>query len=265
MEIPLVEGRTFDESDAAGSPPVVVLTRTAAARIYPDERAVGRQLAVDSRDGPMYFEVVGVVEDHKLGSLAGASRPAMFYPYAQRPTSAMSLAIGTTTNPVTLIRPVQARIWELDRDIVLSDAQSVEAALSESVAGTRSITTVLGLFAAVALGLASLGLYGVLAFFVSKRIHEIGIRVALGASGKQVLRLVLARGLTLVGVGLVLGTAGAFGATRMMEGMLFQISAQDPITFVGVTGFFVLVALGACLIPAWRALRVDPVEVLRLE
>jgi ABC-type antimicrobial peptide transport system permease subunit len=166
---------------------------------------------------------------------------------------------------VTLSRPVQARIWELDRDIVLSDAQSVEAALSESVAGTRSITTVLGLFAAVALGLASLGLYGVLAFFVSKRIHEIGIRVALGASGKQVLRLVLARGLTLVGVGLVLGTAGAFGATRMMEGMLFQISAQDPITFVGVTGFFVLVALGACLIPAWRALRVDPVEVLRLE
>jgi putative ABC transport system permease protein len=148
---------------------------------------------------------------------------------------------------------------------VLSGAQTVRDALSASVASTRSVTTVLGLFAAVALGLAALGLYGVLAFFVSRRIHEIGIRVALGAPGARVLRLVLARGLTLVGIGLVLGTLGAFGATRLVEGMLFQTSAQDPVTFVGVTGCFVLVALVACLVPAWKALRVDPLEVLRLE
>jgi ABC-type antimicrobial peptide transport system permease subunit len=117
----------------------------------------------------------------------------------------------------------------------------------------------------VALALASLGLYGVLAFFVAKRGHEIGIRVALGAPATSVLQLVLTRGLALVGLGLVLGTVGAFGASRLVEGMLFQVSAQDPTTFAGVTAFFVVIAFCACIIPAWRALRVDPLEVLRLD
>ncbi len=265
MEIPLVEGRVLHESDEVGSPPVVVLTQTAAGLVYPDESSVGRQLAVDSRDGPTLFEVVGVVQDHQTSSLAGSPRPAMFFPLAQQPSGRMQLAVGTATNPTSLIRPIQERIWEQDRDIVLSDAQTAQAALSNSVASARSITTVLGVFATVALALAALGLYGVLAFYVTKRVHEIGIRVALGAPGASVLRLVLTRGLSLVGVGLVLGTAGAFGATRLVEGMLFQVSARDPVTFAGVTAFFVVVALGACVAPAWKALRVDPLEVLRLD
>jgi putative ABC transport system permease protein len=121
------------------------------------------------------------------------------------------------------------------------------------------------MFASVALTLAALGLYGVLAFFVTQRIHEIGIRVALGASGGRVLLLVVNRGMLLVGVGSVLGIVGAVGATRLVEGMLFQISATDPVTFASVTGGFLLVALGACLLPAWRAVRVDPLEALRVE
>jgi putative ABC transport system permease protein len=121
------------------------------------------------------------------------------------------------------------------------------------------------LFAAVALALAALGLYGVLAFIVTQRVREIGIRVALGASGGSVLRLVIGRGMILVGAGLVLGTAGAVGATRLVEGMLFQVNPTDPVTFAGVTGFFLVVALGACMLPAWRALRVDPLEALRVE
>jgi putative ABC transport system permease protein len=233
--------------------------------VYPDERAVGRRLAVDSRSGPDYFEIVGVVEDHKTSSLAGTPRPAMFFPIAQQPVSTMRLAVATSTDPMTLVRPIQDRIWELDRDIVLSEAQAVEDAISASVSGARAVTTVLGLFAAVALCLAALGLYGVLAFFVSRRIHEIGIRVALGAPASRVLRLVVARGLALVGIGLLLGTAGALGATRLVEGMLFQVSAKDPVTFAGVTVCFMAVALCACLLPAWKALRVDPLEVLRLE
>ena len=265
MEIPLVEGRVLDETDAVGTPPVVVLTRTAAQLVYPDERATGRQLAVDSPDGPEYYEVVGVVEDHQTSSLAGRPRPAMFFPYAQQPTSTMRLAVASDTDPLALIRPIQERIWEQDRDIVLSDPQAVRDVISDSVAGARSVTTVLGLFAAVALALAALGLYGVLAFFVAKRVHEIGIRVALGAPAARVLQLVLARGLTLVGLGLVLGTVGAVAASRLVEGMLFQVGAQDPTTFAGVTAFFVVVAFCACLLPAWRAIRVDPLEVLRLE
>ncbi len=266
MEIPLLEGRVLQASDLEGSPPVIVLTRRTAELVFPDERAVGRRVAVDvGSDEPGLFEVVGVVEDHQLSSLAGATRPAMFFPYAQQPISTMRLAVGTAVDPKTLIRPIQELVWQLDRDIVLSSAQTMEDALSDSVAYTRSVTAVLGMFATVALALAALGLYGVLAFFVAQKFHEIGVRVALGASARNVLGLVISRGMLLVVAGLVLGTAGAIGATRLVEGMLFQVSATDPTTFAGVAGFFLAIALGACLLPAWRALRVDPLEALRVE
>jgi putative ABC transport system permease protein len=266
MGIPLLEGRVIEATDVAGSTPVIVLSRTTAERVFPEWGAVGRQVAVDiGGDEPGLFEVVGVVEDHQLSSLAGAPRPAMFFPYAQRPASTLRLAVGTAVNPKSLIRPIQERIWQLDSDIVLSDARPMEDALSNSLADTRAITTVLGMFAVVALGLAALGLYGVLAFFVTQRLQEIGIRVALGASAGNVLRLVISRGMILVGVGLFLGRAGAIGATRLVEGMLFQTEATDPATFMVVTGCFLAVALGACMLPAWRALRVDPLDVLRVE
>jgi putative ABC transport system permease protein len=266
MEIPLVDGRIITASDVEGSPPVIVLSRATAAAVFPEERAVGRRVAVDvGRDEPGLFEVVGVVEDHQLSSLAGEPRPAMFFPYAQQPQRTMRIAVGTAADPGSLIRPIQERVWQLDRDIVLSDAQTMEDAVANSVAYTRSVTTVLGVFATVALALTALGLYGVLAFFVAQRRHEIGIRVALGASRGSVLRLVLTRGMALVGIGLIVGIAGAVGATRLVEGMLFQMSATDPVTFVAVIGFFLMVAIGACLLPAWRALRVDPHEVLTVE
>ena len=175
----------------------------------------------------------------------------------------MRLAVATAVDPNTLIKPVQERIWALDRDVVLSEAQSMEAAVSNSISSTRYVTAIIGLFASVAFALAALGLYGVLAFFVTQRVHEIGIRVALGASGGSVLRLILHRGIVLVGVGSVLGVAVALGATRLLEGMLFEVSVTDPATFAWVTGFFLLVALGACLLPARRALKVDPVEAFR--
>ena len=266
MEIPLIDGRVIEPSDVAGSTPVVVLTRTAAEAVFPDGGAVRRQVAVDvGGDEPGLFEVVGVVEDHQLSSLSGSPRPAMFFPYAQQPASTMRLAVGTFVDPTSLIRPIQEEVWELDRDIVLSDAQTMDHAVSNSVAYTRSVTTVLGLFAAVALALAALGLYGVLAFFVNRRTQEIGIRIALGARAASVLRLVVTRGMVLVGAGIALGIAGAIGATRLVSGMLFQISATDTVTFAAVTGFFALVALCACLLPAWRAVHIDPLEALRVE
>jgi putative ABC transport system permease protein len=266
MEIPLIDGRVIEPSDVAGSTPVVVLTRTAAEAVFPDGGAVRRQVAVDvGGDEPGLFEVVGVVEDHQLSSLSGSPRPAMFFPYAQQPASTMRLAVGTFVDPTSLIQPIQEEVWELDRDIVLSDAQTMDHAVSNSVAYTRSVTTVLGLFAAVALALAALGLYGVLAFFVNRRTQEIGIRIALGARAASVLRLVVTRGMVLVGAGIALGIAGAIGATRLVRGMLFQISATDTVTFAAVTGFFALVALCACLLPAWRAVHIDPLEALRVE
>jgi len=266
MEIPLLEGRSFEESDVEGSQAVVILSRVTVERVFAGNSALGRQVAVDiGRDEPGLFEVVGVVEDHQISSLTGGRRPAMFFPFAQQPASAMCLTVVTATDPASHTRLIQERIWELDPDIVLSDAQAFDAAVASSVASTRAVTTVLTTFAAAAVALAALGLYGVLAFFVMQRDREIGIRVALGAPGASVLRLVITRGLALVGVGLALGTVGAFGATRLVEGMLFGISARDPATFAGVTGLFLLVALGACFVPAWKAVRVDPLEALREE
>ena len=261
-----MDGRVFDQSDDAGSPNVIILTRRTADLVFPDERAVGRQVAVDQGgDDGVLYQVVGVVENHQLSSLSGRVRPAMFFSHAQRPASTLRLAVATGVEPNTLIRPIQEKIWAADRDIVLSNPQTMEAAVSNTISTTRSVTAILGMFASVALALAALGLAGVLAFFVTKRVHEIGIRVALGASGKNVLRLVITRGMILVGVGSIMGIAGALGATRLVDDILFQVTATDPVTYVGVTGIFLLVALGACVLPAWRAIRVDPVEAFRAE
>ncbi len=265
MGIALIEGRGPEESDVAGSPPVIVLSKRTADALFEEQSPLGRQVAADmGRDEPGLFEVVGVVADHRGSSLSGGVRPAMFFPYAQLPVGTMRLAVAAP-DPLSLVRPIQARLWELDRNILLGDARTMEDAVSGSISGARSVTTVLSAFAAVAVALAALGLYGVLAYFVSLRMHEIGIRVALGATAGNVMRLVVARGLTLVVSGLVLGIGGAVGATRLVRGMLFQTSGTDLATFAGVTAFFLVVAVGACLLPAWKALRVDPVEAFRAE
>jgi putative ABC transport system permease protein len=266
MEIPLLQGRVFNTQDVEGAPPVIVLARRTAELVFPDENPLGRQVAVDlGREEPGYFEVVGVVEDHQLSSLSGERRPAMFFPYAQMAELTMRIAVATRVDPSSLQRPVQERLWELDRDMVLSQPRTMEDAIAESISGTRSVTTVLGLFAFVAIVLAALGLYGVLAFFVNRRRHEIGIRVALGASRGKVLGLVIGRGMALVALGLVLGIAGAVGASRFVEEMLFRVDATDLATYGGVTVLFLALALTTCFLPAWRAVRVDPVQAFRAE
>jgi ABC-type antimicrobial peptide transport system permease subunit len=189
----------------------------------------------------------------------------MFFPYAQMPTTTMRLAVAARGNPTALVRPIQERIWEQNRDIVLSDARTMEDAVAASISSTRAVTTVLGLFAVAAAALAALGLYSVLAYSVARRTHEIGIRVALGATGSKVIGTIVGRGMALVGAGVVLGIGGALAATRLVRDMLFQTSTTDASTFTGVTALFLLVALGACVLPAWRALRVDPVDAFRAE
>jgi predicted permease len=263
MGMPLLEGRALEGSDVDGSPPVVVLSRSAAERVFPGERAVSRHVAVESVEGePRIFQVVGVVEDHRSSSLSGPVRPAMFYPYAQTPELRMRLAVAAP-DPLSLVRPVQDRLREIDRNILLSDVRTMEDGLARSIAGARSISAVLGSFAIVAVVLAAVGLYGVLAFFVTRRRQEIGLRVALGATGGNVLRLVVLRGLALAALGAGLGLVGSVWATRLVAALLFETSAHDPAIFVGVTAFLLVVALASTLLPTWRALRVDPVEALR--
>jgi len=266
MEIPLLRGRSIQDTDDAESSPVIVLSRRTAEAVFPDQEPLGRQVAVDvGGDEPGLFQVVGVVEDHRTSSIQSELRPIMFFSYAQSPWRTMRMAVATTGRPGTLVRPIQERIWEQDPDIVFSEPRSMETAVSNSMSGARAMAWVLGVFAAVALALAALGLYGVLAFLVTKRAREIGIRVALGASRGRILGLVLSRGMVLVVLGSFLGIAGALGAAGFVEELLFQTDPRDPGTYAGTTVLFLLVALAACVIPGWRALNVDPVEAFRSE
>jgi putative ABC transport system permease protein len=245
---------------------VIILSQASADTVFPGENALGRQVAVDlGGDEPALFEVVGIAEDHHLTSLGTRVRLAMFFSYYQRTSSRMQVAVRVRTEPTSLLRPIQERLWELDRDIPLADARTMEGVLDSSVSSSRAITTVLGMFAAVALFLAAMGLYGVLAYYVSRRVREVGIRVAMGATGRRILELVLRRGMALVVVGLALGVVGAVGATRLMEDLLFQTDATDPGTFAAVGAFFLVTALLACLLPAIRAVRIDPAEAFRRE
>jgi putative ABC transport system permease protein len=266
LGVPILEGRDFARTDVAGSPAVIILNQTAADTIFPGQSPLGRQVAVDlGGQDPGYFEVVGVVGDQHLSSLRSRVRLAMFFPYEQRRAGTMQLVVRAQGDPTDLIRPIQERLWAQDRNIPLSNPEAMADALASSVSGSRAIATMLGMFSVVALFLAALGLYGVLAYFVTKRVHEIGVRVAMGASAGRVAKLILSRGMALVLVGLVLGFGGALGATRFLEDLLFQTTATDPGTFAVVGLFFSAVALLACAIPAWRALRVDPMVAFRAE
>jgi putative ABC transport system permease protein len=266
MGISLVAGRDFEEADGRGSARVVVLSRGTAQSVFDDESPLGRHIMVDTgAEEATMFEVVGVVEDHMLYSLLGGRSLAAYFPYAQTPRLTMSLAVATADDPTPLIHSIQERIWEVDEDIVLGNPMTMKDVLSNSVAGTRSVTTLLGAFATVATGLAALGLFGVLSYSVTQRKHEIGIRVALGARGSRVVQSVTCRGMLLLGGGSLLGLAGGLGTARLLEGMLFQISPTDIATYGGAVGIFAVVALGACLLPAWRAVRVDPVDAFRAE
>ena len=265
MQIPLVEGRVFGRSDVADAPPVAILTRATAEMLFPGESALGHQVAAEmvGAEEPSFFEVVGVVEDHQLNSLSGWTGVAVFYPYAQHPARIMRLAVATTIDPALLRQPVQDLIREQDRNILLGDARPMRDALAGTIAGINSLTVILVVFAAVAVMLASLGLYGALTLFVTRRRYEIGIRIAVGATGSRVVRLVLIRGMILVGIGSVLGIAGALGITRLLAGMLYDISPNDPVTLIGVTVLLFVVATGAGLLPTRRAVNVDPMEVFR--
>lgn len=265
MDIPLVQGRAFSESDRAGSPTVAVLSRTGADVLFPDQDPLGRRVAMDlGAEDPTIAEIVGVVEDHRTFSVSTDARPTMFFPYAQLPEGRMAMVVAAA-HPLELARPVQQRVWELDRNLLLSDVRTMEDIVTGSIAGTRSLTTMLGVFALVAIALAALGLYAVLAFFVSRRVHEIGVRVALGASAASVFRLVVTRGLVLASAGAIIGGLGSIWAVRLVQSMLFETSVADPAAFAGVSAFFLLVSVAACMLPAWRALRVEPAEAFRAD
>ncbi len=266
MDIPILSGRDVDENDVTGSPFVLVISETMARGLFPDQSAVGRQVAVDvGAAEPAIAEVVGVAGDVHTFSLDQEPPRQMYYSFKQMPFMTMRVAIRTQGDAAAATNSVRQVLRARDQNIPLAGVATMEDVITRSVGSQRVIMLTLTLFSSVAVFLAAIGLYSVLAYYVAQRGHEIGIRLAMGASGGNILKLVLNRGLMLVGIGLVVGVAGAFGATRLMQQQLFNVEATDPATFVAVSGLFAGVAILACLVPAARAVRVDPVKTLQAE
>ncbi|HSA54936.1 MAG TPA: ABC transporter permease [Gemmatimonadaceae bacterium] len=261
MGIPLRAGRTFTPADRAGAPLVLLVNEALARRAWPDESAVGKTLRV----GEQAVEIVGVVGDVRQRSLTEPAEPTVYIHYLQNRRSGMNIAIRTAGPPLRYANAVREAIWELERDQTITSLETMSSIVGRTLARPRLLTSLLLLFGLMGLSLGALGIYGVLAYAVSQRRQEIGVRVALGASPRSVLGLVVGQGMRLALVGVVAGIAGAALLTRLMAAVLFEVRPGDPATFAMVVVVLLGTAFVASWLPARRALRVDPVQALRYE
>lgn len=264
MRMPLVAGRGIADTDDAGRPRVMVITQSLAALMFGGENPLGQTLIVDLGE-PVPHEVVGVVRDARLRRVTGEPFHAMYMSARQAPRPGMFLTVRTAGSPEGLVAPLRELLRRKDPTIPLAEPATMAEIVDDALAETRVVTLALALFSAIALALALVGLYSVLAYYVGQRQHEMGVRMALGASGRDVMSLVLGRGLALTAAGLAAGVAGAFFATGVLRALLYETAPTDGPTFVLVPVLFGIVAALACLLPAWRASRVNPVDALRAE
>jgi putative ABC transport system permease protein len=263
MRIPLLKGRWFENRDNASSPSVVVINESMARQIWPGEEPLGKRIKHGFKN--QVAEVIGVIGDVKYAGLDEQTKPEMYAPFAQRPWSFMRIVVRTKSNPQNLAAAIRSEVRAIDRDQPIDKLTTMASVVSASIAARRFYMQLLGMFAAMAFILASVGIYGVVSYSVAQRTRELGIRLALGAQQSDVLRLVLAEGLWLTALGVVFGLAGAFAATRVLTSLLYKVKPTDPITFLAVPLSLIAVALLACYIPARRATKVDPMVALRYE
>jgi putative ABC transport system permease protein len=278
MGIPLLQGEFFTARDA-GDPTtpegfanfsgVVVINQSLARRFWPDENPVGKRLKPGRPDNPNnpWFVVKGVVADSNQGSFDAQVKPEVYFALGQLAWRyrRMNLAIRTHGDPNNLVNQIQKEIWSVDRDQAVYQVQTMERMVGATIGTRRFAMLLLLLFAGLAVTLAAIGIYGVMSYAVTQRTHEIGVRMALGAGARDVLKLVIRQGMRPALLGVGIGLAGAFALTRMMKGLLYDVSATDPLTFAAITLLLTAVAILACWIPARRAAKVDPMVALRCE
>ena len=270
LNIPVSHGRPFDARDNQHAPPVLIVNETFARRYFARTEALGQHIIIEGELGdnvlPPPREIVGVVGDVRHESLDAVSGPEYYVPYTQAPAAFMSLVLKSSSDhPASLATSLREVIKQMDKDQYIAAIQPMTNLVTESVARRRFNAMLTGLFAVVALVLAAIGVFGVLNYSVAQRTQEMGLRVALGAQTRDVLRLVLGQGVRLILLGLALGLVASFALTRVLAGMLFGVTATDPMTFIGVSFLLAAVALLACYIPARRATKVDPLVALRYE
>jgi len=271
MKMTIRQGRGFAENDDSGGSPVIIVNEAFARQVFSDEDPIGQTLTVE---GKKAYQIVGVVNNVKQFGLGDPAPSTVFIPVGQvddevmrtaRSFVTMKFAIRTANNPLSLSAAVRAEMRRVDAALPIAKIRTLEQVVSRSLASDRFNLTVLGLFAVIGLALAAVGIYGVISYTAAQRTQEIGIRVALGASKRQVLKLILGQGMVLTAIGVGIGLAGALLLTRAMTNFLFGVRPTDPVTFVSVAMFLIVIALLACYVPARRATRIDPMTALRWE
>jgi putative ABC transport system permease protein len=264
---PVLRGRVFQASDAPGAPTVYVVNQTFVKRHFPNENPIGQFIKLGWGEGPNepYCEIVGVVGDVHGSGLDDAPTPTIYASLAQHPYSSLTILVRTNAAPASLATPLRAIVRDLDHEVPVFSVQTMEERVASSVGRERFYTTLVGIFAAVALVLAAVGLYGVIAYAVSQRTHELGVRVALGATSQRISAMVIREGLALTAVGAGIGMVAALAAGSVVASLLFGVTPRDPITLVGVVVVLAAVAMLASWLPARRAARVDPLVAMRGE
>ncbi len=266
MGIPLLLGRFFTDADTAKSLPVAIVNDAFARKYFPNETAVGKRImaGISATSATPWREIVGVVGNVKLDGLAGNFQPEYYLPFAQFP-GFNAFVLRVHGNPANMAPAVRTVVASMDRNVPVYHVETMNDYLSASVARNRFSTLLLGLFGALALALAAVGIYGVISYSVSQTTHEIGIRVALGAEKNDVLKMVVGQGLKLALIGVAIGVAGALALTRFLASLLYGVKPTDPLTFLAVSLILIAVALAACYFPARRAAKVDPMVALHYE
>jgi putative ABC transport system permease protein len=265
MEIPIRQGRGLTEADRPKAPQVALINEAMSRRFWPGENPIGKRLNLGDANKPDFWEIVGVVGDVKHFGPDTEAKPQIYFSHAQTPSHDMSLIVRAATNPLGLVGAVKHEVFALDPAQPVFDVRPLEQLVSQSIAPRRFAMLLLGIFSALAVLLAIVGIYGVISYSVSRRTHEIGVRMALGAQHSDVARLVIRQGMILTLTGLALGLAGSVALSRLIATQLYQVTATDPLTYGIVMLVIGTVALIACVVPARRATKVDPMEALRYE
>src|SRR6266545_1166052 len=268
LGVSVLQGRDFNGRDNKKAPGVVIVNQAFARKFFPNEDPIGKRIkpGISTLEtDPAMREIVGVVSDVRNRNLSSELRPGYFVPAAQIPFNQMTMVVRTTNDPHSLITAVQNEVHAMDRELPVFNVKTMDEYISATVAAPRFNATLLVIFSAVALVLTIVGLYGVMSYSVAQRTNEIGIRMALGAQTRDVMRLIVSQGFKLVLVGLAIGLAGAFALMRVIASLLFGVTTKDPLTFAAVAVLLAVVALLACYIPARRATRLDPLSALRYE
>jgi putative ABC transport system permease protein len=269
MGVPLLRGRAFTLADNLAAPQVALLNEAAVKKFFPNSNPIGRRITLGWGRGPGRTpnggEVVGVVGSVKQFGLDEAEQPEIYLPHAQQPMAGMTFVVHTAVEPTTLAAAIRREIKSLDPSLPVTALEPLETVVARSISQPRFYMLVLGIFAAVALVLASIGIFGVVSYAVAQRTREMGIRIALGASRERVLRMVLGSAMRVAVIGVVVGLLAAIAVSRTLASLLFDLSPTDPMTYAAVGIGLSLVALLASYLPAWRATRVDPVVALRAD